>query len=86
MNQAQSGRRETPESVFSGLSSFLLRWMRGQHRRPRQLRLCETLALGEKKFLAVVEFKHQRFLVGGTSATLSLLAELPGSDAGDKNP
>ena len=44
----------------------------------RQLRLRETLALGEKRFLAVVEYGGLRFLVGGTASALSLLAELPG--------
>jgi Flagellar biosynthesis protein, FliO len=46
-------------------------------RRPaRRLRLCESLALGERRFVAVIEFEQSRFLVGGTSASLVLLARL----------
>jgi hypothetical protein len=45
-------------------------------RRPRRLRLCESLPLGEHRFVAVVEFERSRFLVGGTSASLVLLAQL----------
>src|SRR5579864_8033269 len=45
-------------------------------RRPRRLRLCESLPLGERRFVAVVEFERSRFLVGGTSASLVLLARL----------
>ena len=45
-------------------------------RRQRRLRLCETLALGEKRFLAVVAFEQQEFLVGGTGSTITLLTQL----------
>lgn len=42
----------------------------------RRLRLCESLPLGERRFVAVLEFEESRFLVGGTSASLVLLARL----------
>jgi hypothetical protein len=45
-------------------------------RKPRRLRLCESLPLGERRFVAVVEFERSRFLVGGTSGSLVLLARL----------
>lgn len=47
-----------------------------RRRAPRRLRLCESLPLGERRFVAVVEFERSRFLVGGTSASLVLLARL----------
>jgi len=61
----------------------LLRWVAflgypWRSRPRRQLRLCESLALGERRFLSVVEFGEQRFLVGGTGTSLALLAVLPG--------
>jgi flagellar biogenesis protein FliO len=40
------------------------------------LRLTETLSLGEKRFLAVVQFQQQEFLVGGTGNSIALLARL----------
>ncbi len=49
-------------------------------RAPRRLRLCESLPLGERRFVAVVEFDQERFLVGGTPSSLVLLARL--ADAG----
>jgi Flagellar biosynthesis protein, FliO len=50
-------------------------------RRPmRRLRLCESLALGERRFVAVIEFEQSRFLVGGTSTSLVLLARLHHGD------
>ena len=44
--------------------------------RGRKLRLRETLPLGEKRFLAVVQFEQEQFLVGGTGQSISLLARL----------
>jgi flagellar biogenesis protein FliO len=45
-------------------------------RKTRRLRVCETLSLGERRFLAVIEFDRQEFLVGGTGNSLTLLARL----------
>jgi flagellar biogenesis protein FliO len=45
-------------------------------RKTRRLRVCETLSLGERRFLAVIEFDRQEFLVGGTGSSLTLLARL----------
>jgi flagellar biogenesis protein FliO len=55
-------------------------------RQPRRLRLCESLPLGDRRFVAVVEFERSRFLVGGTAGSLVLLARLesPGDECGDE--
>lgn len=45
-------------------------------RRERTLRLCETLPLGEKRLLAVVQFEGRRFLIGATNQSISLLDRL----------
>jgi len=50
-------------------------------RRQRRLRLCETLSLGDKRLIALVEYENQRFLVAATPQHISLLQSLgPGSD------
>jgi flagellar biogenesis protein FliO len=53
-------------------------------RRERKLRLCDSLALGEKRMIAVVEFERQRFLVAATANNISLLQTLPAT-AEDEN-
>ena len=53
-------------------------WRAVATRKTRRLRVCETLSLGERRFLAVIEFDHQEFLVGGTGNSLELLAQLQG--------
>jgi hypothetical protein len=42
-------------------------------RRKRTLLLCETLPLGEKRFLAIVQVEQQRFLIAATNQSISLL-------------
>ena len=37
----------------------------------------ETAALGNQRFVSVVQFERQRFLIGSSSASVSLLAQLP---------
>jgi flagellar biogenesis protein FliO len=58
---------------FGGLWQRVLRLSRGA---PRRLRLCESLPLGDRRFVAVVEFDQERFLVGGTPSSLVLLSRL----------
>jgi flagellar biogenesis protein FliO len=45
-------------------------------RKAQRLRVREMLSLGDKRFLAVVEFDCQEFLVGGSGNSLALLARL----------
>ena len=45
-------------------------------RRQRSLQLCETLSLGERRFLMVVQFEGCRFLIGATNQSISLLERL----------
>ena len=42
----------------------------------RKLRLCESLSLGEKRSVAVVQFEGARYLVGATPASITLLSRL----------
>ena len=42
----------------------------------RRLRVRESLALGDRRFLAVIEFDRQEFLIGGSGSSLTLLARL----------
>lgn len=55
-------------------------------RRTRRLRLCETLPLGEKRLIAVVEFEQQRFLLAATAERISLLQTLGSASASEGRP
>ena len=45
-------------------------------RAPRQLRLCESLSLGGNRMVAVIQYEGQKFMVGGSAHSVSLLARL----------
>jgi flagellar biogenesis protein FliO len=42
----------------------------------KQLRVCETVSLGEKRFVAVVQVDQERFLIGGSAGSVSMLSRL----------
>ena len=77
-NVFHTAKPAKPENGILGQRGRALweRVLRLGRRAPRRLRLCESLPLGERRFVAVVEFEQSRFLVGGTSASLVLLARL----------
>lgn len=53
---------------------------------PKKLRLMETVSLGEKRFVAVIEVDGQRLLIGGGASGVSLLRSLENVPAaGDHN-
>lgn len=50
-------------------------------RRRRALLVKETAGLGERRFVAVVQFERQRFLIGGSPGSITLLAALPDDES-----
>ena len=50
-------------------------------RRPKSLVLVESSALGDRRLVSVVQFERQRFLVGSSPSSVTLLARLPSADA-----
>ena len=81
----------TTETLTASSSSFgrhvIAIWkrvLRFSRREPRRLRLCESLPLGERRFVAVVEFDEARFLVGGTPSSLVLLSRLEDAEASNQ--
>jgi len=81
---------EWPAGLWRSLRSLWDGLRRVSRRAPHRLRLCESLPLGERRFVAVVEFEDARFLLGGTPASLVLLARLedgaPRETAADTEP
>ena len=67
-----------PGAAWSVALKNSWQWIRSvvKSRRVRRLRVCETLSLGDRRFLAVVEFNRQEFLVGGSGNSFALLARL----------
>lgn len=57
---------------------WLTRHSRGvlTHRVSRRLKVAETVSLGEKRFVSIVQVDGEQFLVGGSSSNIVLLAKL----------
>ena len=55
---------------------WIMRRAKAQQSR-KNLRICETVSLGEKRFVAVVQVDEERFLIGGSASAVSLLTRLP---------
>jgi hypothetical protein len=72
---------ETPRrGLLGGLFSFL----RGNATPRKQLRLVETVPLGEKRFVAIIHAQGRKYLVGGGASGVALLTSLdePSSQRG----
>ena len=68
----------------TGLLSRGLLWIQSRNvarTNIRRLHVCATVALGEKRFVSVIECDGLKFLIGGGAATVSMLAQLPSSMA-----
>jgi len=83
MNSFSTANRIVP-GVLSGARAWWQRLSQLGQRPSRRLRLSETLSLGERRFVAVIEFEQSRFLVGGTASSIVLLTQL--SQSSEKNP
>lgn len=64
-------------------------WLQSKYTRSatRRLRLSEVVALGDKRFVALVQVENREFLIGGAASGLSVLAQLgrtPGPAEGRK--
>jgi hypothetical protein len=63
----------------TGLLSRLRRWLQARREErsgDRRLRVAETVSLGEKRFVAVVQVDGRHFLLAGGPTNIALLAQL----------
>jgi hypothetical protein len=75
---------EMPQGLLGGLFS----WLRGGAPACKQLRLVETVPLGEKRFVAIIHAHGRKYLVGGGTSGVALLTSLdePASLSGSIAP
>jgi flagellar biogenesis protein FliO len=83
---AEGARSPDSSSLLTRLLLPILALLRSVkiQRRERFMRICETLPLGEKRFLAIVQIEQQRFLIATTNQSISLLYCL--DDSGLSHP
>jgi len=65
-----------PAKGWVGFLNRAFSWLRTGNAAPKQLRVSETVALGEKRFVAIVHAEGHKFLIGGSATGVSLLTRL----------
>jgi hypothetical protein len=92
--QIQAGTQPAwPRLVALAAEQFTKVWrvvVRRAGSKRKTLSVRETAALGDRRFVSVIQFERQRFLVGSSSSSITLLAQLPddsngGSEAGERS-
>ena len=82
MGKASQG--ETGVSRLGGMVKRIVSLVSAR-RSERRLRLREMLPLGEKRFIAVVEYGRENFILAGTPQSISLLKTFRTNDEGAGN-
>jgi flagellar biogenesis protein FliO len=62
------------------------RWLVRARSRRKTLSVRETTALGDRRFVSVVQFERQRFLIGSSPSSVSLLSHLPDEPSSHEEP
>jgi hypothetical protein len=75
VNVRQSAGQKTTLDWLAGAWNWVRRQLLSRQPRKR-LRVCESVSLGEKRFVAVIEVDGEQFLVGGASSSVATLARL----------
>jgi hypothetical protein len=65
----------------SGIWTSLIR-RAGSKRKTLSVR--ETAALGDRRFVSVIQFERQRFLIGSSPSSITLLSQLPDESASNE--
>jgi Flagellar biosynthesis protein, FliO len=84
-NASGSESGAVSQTIWNRVGGFLRGCLAAMPRRAeKRLKLCETLSLGERRFVAVVRYREQQFLVGGTGQSIALLAHLPPAERDER--
>ncbi len=67
---------EATEPQQPSLLSRAFSWLKVRSAAPKQLNVLETVSLGEKRFAAILQADGRRYLIGGGTTNVTLLAEL----------
>jgi flagellar biogenesis protein FliO len=56
-------------------------WLGRVGSKRKRLAVRETAALGDRRFVSVIQFERQRFLIGSSPSSVTLLSPLPDEPA-----
>jgi len=74
--------------LHTSVRSLLAGWKwferkRAQHVSSRRMRLTETISLGEKRSVSIIEVDGAQYLIGSSAGSVQLLTVLDKQDGGD---
>jgi len=76
---------EAPRPPRPSLWNQFLAFLNGGSPKSKQLHLAETVALGEKRFVAIIHAEGHKYLVGGGTSGVHLLTQLDSSTRSIEN-
>ena len=81
ISSPQPVESDRPSAILLQQTLAFWRWLRAHGKlriqpKSRRLRVSETVSLGEKRFVSIVEVDGTSFLIGGGSGNVSLLTQL----------
>ncbi len=71
----------TPLARITALLAARLNTIWRSQKKRKALSVRETASLGERRFVAVIQFERQRFLIGTSPSSVTLLTQLPDDEA-----
>ncbi|MBZ5550622.1 MAG: flagellar biosynthetic protein FliO [Acidobacteriia bacterium] len=74
-------RASTALARISALLSARLNTIWRSQKKRKTLSVRETASLGERRFVAVIQFERHRFLIGASPSSVNLLTQLPDDEA-----
>jgi len=71
-------RSESIASIVLSPLQKAFSWLRNVHPqgKEKRLRVSETVSLGEKRFIAILQVEDRKFLIGGSSSNVAILTQL----------
>jgi len=67
------------------LQAFGRSLIAGARTKRKALAIRETAALGDRRFVSVIQFERRRFLIGSSPSSITLLARLPDESVAEEN-
>jgi flagellar biogenesis protein FliO len=71
----------TPLARITALLATRLNTIWRSQKKRKTLAVRETASLGERRFVAVIQFERQRFLIGASPSSVTLLTQLRDAEA-----
>ncbi len=80
---AEEPKKQSQAAAGGGLLLRAWSWLQKNNKfsAAKQLRVSETISLGEKRFVALVDIEGQKFLIGGGASGVSLLTQVGAHDS-----